>query len=72
MCCDCMTISYDAGCTANSACEDWVCSQDSYCCNWAWDDICVYDVASYYCRFVRDMMSCVDMFRVSMFFHFSF
>merc|ERR1719334_1147197 len=50
MCCDCLNVTTEAGCSANTDCEDAVCSLDSFCCNVEWDSFCVLDASLDYCN----------------------
>ena len=39
-CCQCLSQSYDPGCTQDSVCEANICAVDEYCCSNVWDFVC--------------------------------
>jgi hypothetical protein len=45
---ECCTDNGTPGCT-DPAVQDCVCMQDAYCCDTAWDQVCVDEVASFMC-----------------------
>eukprot|EP01095_Lingulamoeba_sp_RSL-Kostka_P000465 TRINITY_DN1074_c0_g1_i1.p1 TRINITY_DN1074_c0_g1~~TRINITY_DN1074_c0_g1_i1.p1 ORF type:complete len:566 (-),score=197.66 TRINITY_DN1074_c0_g1_i1:158-1855(-) len=52
----CCSFNNTPGCS-DSSIEDCVCSYDSFCCEYQWDQVCVYDVEDYNCASCSSQVS---------------